>query len=364
MRAEDLMDAMGCVGSEKVKELIDQMNNTEKKTRRAPRGKLGGTLLAAALIVSLLTVSAFAAERYFGLFDFFGGRGLSEDARGLIERDVPAVPPAEDDGFPLDCRVTEALTDGRSVRLVAELNADKAAGLLLVPEDAMESDSVRSFGIESDLTLAEYAQEKGLEPLWVGVGIEYDGALDIGTQSMEQRAVSDGVMDIMITAVTGTPAEDMTFTLVCTARGRDAKTVEDIARRELTVTLKNGAQSIVTEYVPTGDGAVPGTAATVVSATVTQTEVETYLEVRYTADYADEEEMNREELSLRVYSPDGSELPYTSAVVGSEDGGLSASGEYTGSFVLQKCDIGSIFTLEAFNCMEKNIYGRVEMKVK
>ena len=68
--------------------------------------------------------------------------------------------------------------------------------------------------------------------------------------------------------------------------------MEDIARRELTVTLKNGAQSIVTEYVPTGDGAVPGTAATVVSAMVMQTEVETYLEVRYTADYADEEEMN------------------------------------------------------------------------
>lgn len=364
MRAEDLMAAMGYVGSEKVKELIDQMNNTERKTRRTPRGKTGGALLAAALAVSLLTVSAFAAERYFGLFDFFGGRGLPEEARGLVEHDVPAASTAEDDGFPLDCRVTEALSDGHSVRLVAELSADEAAGLLLVPEDALESDYVRDFGIDSDLTLAEYAREKRLEPLWVGVSVKYDGALDIGAQSMEQRAVSDGVMDIMITAVAGTPAEDMTFTLVCTARGRDAKTAADVARRELTVTLKNGAQSTVTEYVPAGDGAVPGTAVTLVSVAVTQTAVETYLEVHYTADYASVEEMYDEALFFRVYAPDGTELTGSSASVGSEDGSLSANGEYTGSFVLQKRDIGDVFTLEAFNCMEKNIYGRVEMIAK
>ena len=194
--------------------------------------------------------------------------------------------------------------------------------------------------------------------------MKYDGALDIGAQSMEQRAVSDGVMDIMITAVAGTPAEDMTFTLVCTARGRDAKTAADVARREFTVTLKNGAQSTVTAYVPAGDGKVPGTAVTVVSATVTQTAVETYLEVHYTADYASVEEMYDEALFFRVYAPDGTELTGSSASVGSEDGSLSANGEYTGSFVLQKCDIGDTFTLEAFNCMEKNTYGRVEMIAK
>lgn len=43
---------------------------------------------------------------------------------------------------------------------------------------------------------------------------------------------------------------------------------------------------------------------------------------------------------------------------------MSATGEYTASFVLQKCGISDTFTLEAFNCKEKNIYGRVEMKAK
>lgn len=364
MRAEDLMEAIGCVGSEKVKELIDRMNNTEKKPRRAPRGRIGGILLAAALAVSLLTASAFAAERYFGLFDFLSGRTLPEEARQLIENNVPAAPTAEDNGFPLDCRVTEALADGRSVRLVAELSADEAARLLLVPEDAAESDRVSDFGIDSDLTLAEYTREKGLEPLWVGVSVKYDGALDIGTQSLEQRAVSDSVMDIMITAVADAPAEDMTFTLVCTARGREAKTPADAARRELKVTLKNGAQSTETAYVPVGSGAVAGTAVTVRSATVTQTEVETYLEVHYTADYASVEEMHREALFFRAYSPDGTELELSSGVVGSADGGLSADGEYTGSLTLSRCDVGDTFTLEAFNCVEKNVYGRVEMSAK
>ena len=75
-------------------------------------------------------------------------------------------------------------------------------------------------------------------------------------------------------------------------------------------------------------------------------------------------ELENEALFFRVYAPDGTELTGSSASVGSEDGSLSANGEYTGSFVLQKCDIGDTFTLEAFNCMEKNIYGRVEMIAK
>ena len=354
MNSEKLMEAIGCAGGRYVEELIELMDN-KKNTRRVSHGRFAGTLLAAVLILSLLTVSAVAAGRYFGLFDFLtGGRALPDEARGLIETDLAAAQADED--FPLDCTVKEALADGRSVRLVAELSADSQERLLLLPQDAMESDPAAGLGLDSSLTVGEYAQSKGLTLMWIGAGIKYDGALDINSQSIDYRSVSDGVIDVMISAVTNTAADDMDFTLDLSAHRGGA---DGVARRELNVKLKNGALSEERSYVPSGSGAIPGIDAAVISAAVTQTEVETYLEIRCTRDAAGMEALDSEGLSFRIYAADGTELPSSSGSGALEP---DENGEYVTGYVLYKCDPGESFTLEAFNCWEKNVYGRIEMK--
>lgn len=218
------------------------------------------------------------------------------------------------------------------------------------------SDPAAGLGLDSSLTVGEYAQSKGLTLMWIGAGIKYGGALDINSQSIDYRFVSDGVIDVMISAVTNTAADDMDFTLDLSAHRGGA---DGVARRELNVKLKNGALSEERSYVPSGSGAIPGINAAVISAAVTQTDVETYLEIRCTRGAAVMEALDSEGLSFRIYAADGTELPSSSGSGALEP---DENGEYVTGYVLYKCDPGESFTLEAFNCWEKNVYGRIEMK--
>ena len=141
-----LMDAIGYADCGYIQELVNELGK-KRGGAHVRRIRTLSTLLAAVLIMAALTATAFAAARYFGIFDFLSGRrALPGGARELIETDItPAV--QADEGFPLECEAKEALADGRSLRVVAELRAREAGKYLLVPQDAAAEDSAESAGL-------------------------------------------------------------------------------------------------------------------------------------------------------------------------------------------------------------------------
>ena len=113
-------------------------------------------------------------------------------------------------------------------------------------------------------------------------------------------------------------------------------------QRAITETdTKYGALSEERSYVPSGSGAIPGINAAVISAAVTQTEVETYLEIRCTRGAAVTEALDSEGLSFRIYAAGGTELPSSSGSGALEP---DENGEYVTGYVLYKCDPGESFT--------------------
>ena len=96
-------------------------------------------------------------------------------------------------------------------------------------------------------------------------------------QSVECRRVSDGAIDLLISGVRDEGAESFDVKLVCTAyRAGDSVA----ARTELSFTLENRAGAGETRYLPAGGGAIPGTKAVLTEVTVTQTDVDTYVDYR------------------------------------------------------------------------------------
>lgn len=93
-----LMDAIGYADGGYIQELVNELGK-KRGGAHVRRIRTLSTLLAAVLIMAALTATAFAAARYFGIFDFLSGRrALPGGARELIETDItPAV--QADEGF-------------------------------------------------------------------------------------------------------------------------------------------------------------------------------------------------------------------------------------------------------------------------
>ena len=232
-----LMDAIGYADGGYIQELVNELGK-KRGGAHVRRIRTLSTLLAAVLIMAALTATAFAAARYFGIFDFLSGRrALPGGARELIETDItPAV--QADEGFPLECEAKEALADGRSLRVVAELRAREAGKYLLVPQDAAAEDSAERAGLAGNGSIADYARDNGLEILWAGAAVGNGDELGMEAQSVECRRVSDGAIDLLISGVRDEGAESFEVKLVCTAyRAGDSVA----ARTELSFTLENRA---------------------------------------------------------------------------------------------------------------------------
>ena len=211
-----LMDAIGYADGGYIQELVNELGK-KRGGAHVRRIRTLSTLLAAVLIMAALTATAFAAARYFGIFDFLSGRrALPGGARELIETDItPAV--QADEGFPLECEAKEALADGRSLRVVAELRAREAGKYLLVPQDAAAEDSAERAGLAGNGSIADYARDNGLEILWAGAAVGNGDELGMEAQSVECRRVSDGAIDLLISGMRDEGAESLEVKLVCTA---------------------------------------------------------------------------------------------------------------------------------------------------
>ena len=178
---------------------VDTLNNLPDK----PRVKhYTGRWAAAAAVFALLLVGSttYAATRYFGLWDFFEriGEKVPREAEELVVKDVEQTEsPLTEEGV-ATYTVKEALCDSETIYIVLEASAVEQGKYFFAPTDAIPEDMVSDWGIDSSMSVTEYAASKNLTPVYIGGGIMNTDELGIAVTTMDFRAVSDDVMDIMI----------------------------------------------------------------------------------------------------------------------------------------------------------------------
>ena len=226
----------------------DRIGNlgTQKKSRKK---KWKRSLVLTFAAVLAFGATAFAAEKYMGISSFFQemGNKIPEEAEELIEKD----PVQQEDGDSiLTYTVKEALCDKNSVQVVVEVTAKERGKYFLVGQDAMDEDSVQNLGIESDKTIGEYAAEKGLVIVKVGVGFDFDSDLGINSAVGNYRSLEDDVLDFYSSAVKTNQSGNLTVSCVGSAMLLDAKSVDDVMRTNITFQLEDKSQSRSATYVP------------------------------------------------------------------------------------------------------------------
>lgn len=331
----------------------------KKRTKKAG----GASVLKAAVLVlaavTLLGTGAYAAEKYFGILDFLRGSG-NESAVPPVEAEelIVTVPQngqdrKEDaDGMPADYTVREAMCDSDSIYVVLEAKAKERGRCFFVPEDACGEDSVRNFGVDSDLSVEEYAASKNLEVKHVNAGIVNTDELGIAASAIYFQSVDDDVMDIMVEC--GKTQKEKTLDVVCTGIVWDESmtSMEDILRTEIRFTLEDISDSEAAAYVPAGTAKIPGTDAVIEKAEVVQTKLGTYLEIIY----------KRE-------ADDGFPGPcfrIAGGVTGTEHRirmgsgtEILENGEYFWRLSLEKTEFGDSISLEAYDEETKEVLGTI-----
>ena len=186
-------------------------------------------LKAAALVlaaVTLLGTGAYAAGKHFGILDFLRGNG-NESAMPPVEAEELIVPVAEEEqekteiteGMAADYTVKEAMCDSESIYVVLEAKAKERGRYLFVPEDAIAEDPVRDFGIDSDMSVSEYAADKKPGDHACECRIQNMDELGIAVSTIYFQWVEDDVMDIMVEC--GKTMKEQTLDVVCTGILRD-----------------------------------------------------------------------------------------------------------------------------------------------
>lgn len=336
----------------------------DKRKRKAA----GMTVWKAAVLivgsVTLLGTGVYAAEKYFGILDFFSGIE-NESAKIPVEAEDLIVPVTQEEqkvektaeGMPVDFAVKEAMCDSDSIYVVLEAKSKETGKYFLVPEDAMEEDSVRDCGIDSDMSFGEYAASKNLEIKHVNAGIVNTDELGIASSAIYFQSVSDDVMDIMIES--GKTDAEKTLDVLCTGIFWDETMVnmEDILRTEISFTLTDISNSTATAYVPSGSAEIPGTSAVIERAEVTQTELGTYLEIFYRDDSEDWS-------AIPCFRLAGDKTGADHRIRMGSGTEMLQDGTYLWKLSLEKMELGDSIVLEAYDEETKEVYGTFELMKK
>lgn len=334
-----------------------KMNNNVWKQKKSTRRTAWKVVAAVAALSIVVPTGAYAASHYFGIADFFSlsGRKLNQDANKLIEKEITQIPEKETASeLPVTFTVQEALCDSGTVNIVVEAKANERGKYLLVPQDALESDSVENLGIDSTKTIAEYAKEKNLEILHVDSGFKVGSPYFPGVSSYYNKSLQDDVMEIGITAEREKDDTqlDVVFENAVWKSGSD-----DIKKSDTTFHLQDNSSSEIVQYHIEGSKEVAGTHSVITKVEMEKTEVHTYVTVYYVNSKPEIDDG----LVFRVKdSRDGSEWQFDSGS-GVEDLG---NGNFRQRMVYGAVDFPEQCVLEAFNCYEKNIYGQFDILKK
>ncbi len=229
------------------------------QTRRHSR-KLAVILLAACLVFAL-AITAYAAN-LFGIQDMFRTpyRELPEGAADFIQQESVS---AQNEGW--SCEITESLGDSSTAMVTVAVHGGDQ--YIVVPTDAMPSDSVGLIGLSGEQTLAELAKAQGKKLLFVGATIKKIGDEEIGGGSQRMENISESEMVILTTVTRTAPTSNTNAMCLVYAREEGVK---DVQRVELpfTLTVAPAVQEGLV-YHPLNPDAIPG--MTVGDMTITET---------------------------------------------------------------------------------------------
>lgn len=333
------------------KNYVETLNHLPDKNTRARRGTGKWAAAAAVMALALVGTTTYAATRYFGLLDFMErtGESVPSKAQELIVKDIEQTESAITEQGVASYKVKEAMCDSETIYIVIEARAVEQGKYLFVPEDALPEDLLSNWGVDSSMTVTEYAASKGLTPMHIGGGIMNTDELGIAVTTMDFKAVSDDVMDIMIKC--GKTEDGKTLDVICQGTAwPDGADMDGIMRSDITFTLTDTSTSEKLCYVPIS-GDISGKDARVEKVEVIQTDIATYMEIIY---YEDDPDFSSG-LSFRL--PKDMEADIRSG--GAEP---LEEGKWKYTLGLNKVELGDEFSLEAFDCYDKTEYGKLDLK--
>ncbi len=341
--------------SEDLKERLMDMRG-ENRTERKKRNRVVWKAAAAAIALAVtVPTGVYAATHYFDMTDFSSrtGHSLSEDANKLIETEIPQTQKKDiTEEMPVEFTAQEALCDSGSVSLIIEAKAKESGKYLLAFEDCLETDPVSNLGIKGNQTIGEYAEEKGLEILYLGTGFSQDSPFYPGVTSQDCKSAGDDVLEIGIKADRTADQRDLHVIMLNTVRrsGSDA-----ILKSTNTFELRDKSSSEIVLYTAKKDIKVEGTSAVVTKVTMEATEVNNYVNVYFT----DPNAAYKDGLTFRIKgSKDAKEWNISGGYV--EDLG---DGNYCQHLTYDAGTLPQTCILEAFDCWEKNVYGQFEISM-
>lgn len=343
--------------SEDLKERLMDMRGDNKmmKTEGKKRNRVVWKAAAAAIALAVtVPTGVYAATHYFDMNEFFSktGHTLSEDANKLIETKIPQTQKKDiTEEMPVEFTAQEALCDSGSVSLIIEAKAKTSGKYLLAYKDCLETDPVSNLGIDGKGTIKEYAEEKGLEILYLGTNFAQDSPFSPGVCSIDYKLAADDVMEIGITGERNADQKDLNVIMLNTVQ--TAVGSDEVLKSTNTFELQDKSSSKTVLYAAKKEMKVKGTSAVVTKVTVEATEVNNYVKVYFTNPNATDEDG----LTFRIKdSKDAKEWNGGGGYVEDlGDGNYCQHLKYDAGKLPENC------ILEVFDCWEKNVYGQFEI---
>jgi hypothetical protein len=313
------------------------------------------TVAAAIICVLLIGGTAYAMGKYFGILDFTSRHAVeefSEDGLNLIENNIQETLVDESDESFINCTVKEALCDSETITIVFEVSAKEKNKYLFVPADALPDDNMFNWSDITEVTAQEYATEKQLQIVNISGTITNDDELGIDSQSMDFYALDDDVMYIYVRCNKESSVKNFDVSWLTTANIYSENIqFDDVVRSTITFTLEDISTLTQIEYLPNSSNL--DMQCEIIKAEISQTEIGTYVDIYYT----DTQQISNDGLTFRLVNPNGEAYQSVggSGIIYQEDGSCMER------IIMNKTNLEDTIIVEAFNCYDKTVYGRIEM---
>ena len=267
MKSFDFLSQFGNISDK----YILEVQSMGKYEAAKPKGRLfGKTLLVAALVISVLAVTAYAAGRYLGIWDMTKGTyfELPQTATEYIEPQT-----VQENKQDWSCSVVETLFDkGYFMVTVGVSGGDK---YILMPEYVEPEQPVSEIGLEGEQTIGEYAESVGKKILRINASITNRDELGVEAPMLLVKNQSESEATLLIS---GQRDPNVSVTeAACRVTAWEVGTgEEDIQRVELAFPVNEAPEGESKVLYAQDPQAVPG--MIVRSVTVTETATGTMLE--------------------------------------------------------------------------------------
>lgn len=323
----------------------NQIQGVERKKDRKHYSRVWKAAAAIAVLAVTIPSVVYAATRYWGVSDFFGtiGYTLTKEADKLIEKDIAVKTNQE---MPVEFRVKEALCDSGSVTVVLEAEAKEKGKYLLVDGYMEKNYAISSLGIDTEETVEEYAERKGLRPLYVEYGFADTNEFMPSAYTSDGKLVNHDTLELYLCTIKESDLKEFNVAVTCAVRGEgDGKSA---CSTTLNFKLQDKSSTEKVTYAAKGKMAVKGTKAVVTKVTMEKTEVNTYVNIYYTYPDKDVEDG----LFFRMRDKKGKRWGVSPVDVNEKDLG---GGKYYCKLAYPSAEFPESCILEAFDCWELDV---------